>query len=76
MLQELKTLVATCDCCGYEQQYVSLKKEYPQEWGRATRSQYVSTRLENEKDNLCPHCVFRTNIEDWDKYAKSTLEIF
>lgn len=75
MLQELKTILATCDNCGYEQEYTSFKKEYPSYWGKATRKEYVGTRMEEEKDALCPDCTSAVQ-NGFKKYAKSTLYLF
>lgn len=75
MLQELKTLIAICDNCGYEQEFQSTKHDYPIGWGKATRTEYVATRMENEKDALCPNCCY--SIENgFKKYARPTLYLF
>lgn len=73
MITELKTLLVTCDDCGYSQQFVSPKVQYPPFWGTVIRSEYVDTRMENEKEALCPNCV--DFVQHGGKYAKSTLKV-
>ena len=75
MLQELKTLVATCDNCGYIQEYQSVRATLPADWGKAARSENLETRMEEEKDDLCPHCVHSVQ-NGFKKYARPTLYLF
>ena len=75
MLHEIKTLVAICDNCGYEQEFQSIKHDYPAYWGKATRQEYVSTRMESEQDALCPDCTIAVQ-NGFKKYSKSTLHLF
>ena len=73
MITELKTLLVTCDECGQSQQIVTSKMQYPPFWGTVTRSDYINTRMENEKEALCPNCV--SFVKYSKKYAESTLHI-
>jgi len=75
MLSELKTLVATCDNCGHNQQFVSIKMQYPPLWGKTIRSEHVGTRMESSMCFLCPNCVALVEMGRM-KYSKETLHIF
>jgi hypothetical protein len=73
MITELKTLLITCDGCGQSQQIVSSKIQYPLFWGAVSRLEHVETRMENEKEALCPNCV--SFVKYSKKYAEATLHI-
>jgi transcription elongation factor Elf1 len=75
MLLELKTFLAICDNCGYEQEFTASTKKYPPYWGSATRKEYVKTRMEDEQSFLCPHCVESVK-NGFKKYNNSTLRVF
>ena len=74
MLLELRTFLAICDNCGLNREFVASKMKYPPLWATATRLEHVGTRMENEKEALCPNCVVAT--EHGKKYSRPTLYIF
>jgi len=73
MITELKTLLIVCDGCRQSQQIVSPNIQYPPFWGIVSRSENLETRMENEKEALCPNCV--SFVKYSKKYAESTLHI-